>query len=81
MIQSIIATLIVVAAAAWLLRRLYLTIRAASGGGSDRLGSCGSCSNNPTNKQQQVIGLGIRRSSTSGLDNAHGTAGERADAR
>jgi hypothetical protein len=64
MTQSIVATLIVLAAAAWLLRRLYLTLRAALRGGTGPGASCGSCSRNPTNTSPPMIQLGSSRSNS-----------------
>jgi|GEM_PF-2278450 len=61
MTQSIIATLIVLAAAAWLLRRMYLTVRAAVRGGSGPGSNCGSCSRNSANNNPPMIQLGVRR--------------------
>lgn len=64
MIQSVLATLAVVAAAIWLLRRIYLTVRAASRGDIDQLGRCGTCSHNPANEKAPVIELGVARSAS-----------------
>ncbi len=61
MTQSVIAIAVVLAAAAWLLRRCYLTIVAACRGQSNKLGGCGNCSRNPANEQTPVIKLGIER--------------------
>ena len=62
MLQTILASLIVIAASAWLLRRALRTLRAARGGELGSTGGCGSCSRNPANTKPQVIELGNRRS-------------------
>jgi hypothetical protein len=52
--QNIIATLIVLAAAAWLGKRIYGVLRSASG--KREIGACGQCPKNPTtNKTTQIV--------------------------
>jgi hypothetical protein len=61
MTQTVIAAAIVAVAAAWLARRVYLTIAAALGGNVDKLGSCGSCTRNRCKAAGPVVQLGISR--------------------
>lgn len=65
MAQSLIATLIVLTAAAWLLRRMFLTVRAAIQGGIGPGSSCGSCSRNPAHGGPAMVQLGVRRTNSS----------------
>ncbi len=45
--QSIIASVIVVAAALWLLRRIYRIVASGSRDGAGHVGGCGTCAKNP----------------------------------
>ncbi len=60
MTQSLLAVLIVAAAAVWLSRRIYATFAAARSGrfaGS----SCGTCSRNPATGKTPVVEIGVGR--------------------
>lgn len=70
MTQSIIATLIVLTAAVWLLRRMYLTLLAAVRGGSGPGSNCGSCNRNSANINPPMIQLGGRRRNTNPRGNS-----------
>jgi len=65
MTQTIVATLIVLAAATWLLRRVYLTLQAGLRGGTGPGSQCGSCSRNAANLSPPMIQLGVRRTPAS----------------
>jgi hypothetical protein len=45
--QAIVATIIVVAAALWLARRVWRIVVTGSRDGEGQIGSCGTCSKNP----------------------------------
>ncbi|TWU60522.1 hypothetical protein Poly51_07980 [Rubripirellula tenax] len=45
--QSAIASLIVAAAAAWLVRRVYRIVSSGSRDGAGQIGGCGTCVKNP----------------------------------
>jgi hypothetical protein len=62
MLQTMIASLIVIAASAWLLRRALRTLRAVRAGDLGGASGCGTCSRNPASSKPQVIELGKRSS-------------------
>lgn len=64
MMQSILTVLIVAAAALWLLRRAYLTFRAAIGLDPDAVGQCSACPRNPAVAQAPVVQLGVLRTAS-----------------
>ena len=45
--QAIIATIIVIAAAVWLLRRVWRIVSSGSRDGEGHVTSCGTCNRNP----------------------------------
>lgn len=61
MTQTVIASIIVALAGAWLAKRVYSTLVAAVTGKIDKMGSCGSCSRNVANRQPPVVQLELSR--------------------
>ncbi|TWT54385.1 hypothetical protein Pla22_20320 [Rubripirellula amarantea] len=63
--QPIIATLIVLVAAAWLCRRIYRIVRSGSRDGAGHVSSCGTCSRNPQAADTKpVVSLGMKSPSS-----------------
>jgi hypothetical protein len=61
MIENLVVTLIVVAAAVWVLRNMYRSVKAAISGRASSCGSCGSCAKADTNATANATANGQSR--------------------
>ncbi|MGV3485556.1 MAG: FeoB-associated Cys-rich membrane protein [Planctomycetaceae bacterium] len=60
-LQNLIVAVIVLAAAAWLARRVYRTIVAATREGASACDACGHCDQTASKKSPEVVSIGPRR--------------------
>lgn len=62
--QAVVATTIVIAAAGWLVRRMWRTVRGGSRGGDGDVVGCGSCYKNPETSEATPL-VQLRKDSKS----------------